>query len=54
MVLFPPARRGLPGCTLRFLNAGECAYPEGWTNYQLMASYDRINWFRVPHSTMAR
>jgi murein tripeptide amidase MpaA len=35
-------------CTLRFLNAGECAYPEGWTNYQLMASYDRINWFRVP------
>lgn len=35
-------------CTLRFLNAGECAYPEGWTDYELMASYDRINWFRVP------
>ncbi|MGL6070987.1 M14 family metallopeptidase, partial [Craterilacuibacter sp.] len=35
-------------CTLRFLNAGECAYPEGWRDYQAMASYDRVNWFRVP------
>ncbi|MCP9758596.1 hypothetical protein EGI20_04600 [Aquitalea sp. S1-19] len=35
-------------CTLRFLNAGECAYPQGWQDYQAMASYDRVNWFRVP------
>lgn len=35
-------------CTLRFLNASACAYPEGWQDYQAMASYDRINWFRVP------
>lgn len=34
-------------CTLRFLNAGECAYPAGWENYQVVASYDRVNWFRV-------
>ncbi|OWY38798.1 hypothetical protein CEK28_11965 [Xenophilus sp. AP218F] len=35
-------------CTFRFLNAGESAYPQGWVDYQAMASYDRINWFRVP------
>ncbi|KUM02511.1 carboxypeptidase family protein [Chromobacterium subtsugae] len=35
-------------CNFRFLNAGECAYPQGWVDYQAMASYDRINWFRVP------
>ena len=35
-------------CTIRFLNAGQSAYPEGWKDYQAMASYDRINWFRVP------
>jgi murein tripeptide amidase MpaA len=35
-------------CRLRFLNAGESAYPEGWVDYQPMASYDRINWFRIP------
>ncbi|BEV73798.1 M14-type cytosolic carboxypeptidase [Paludibacterium sp. THUN1379] len=35
-------------CTIRFLNAGACAYPKGWVDYQPMASYDRINWFRVP------
>ena len=35
-------------CRIRFLNAGEGAYPEGWVDYQPMASYDRINWFRVP------
>jgi murein tripeptide amidase MpaA len=37
-------------CILRFLNASECAYPEGWVDYHAMASYDRINWFRVPTS----
>ncbi|MBY0345401.1 MAG: hypothetical protein K2P98_00865, partial [Neisseriaceae bacterium] len=35
-------------CTLRILNAGESTYPKAWENYQAMASYDRINWFRVP------
>ena len=35
-------------CTLRFLNAGEATYPDGWKNYQAVASYDRKNWFRVP------
>lgn len=35
-------------CTIKFLNAGTCAYPKGWADYQPMASYDRINWFRVP------
>ena len=33
---------------MRILNAGEAAYPEGWVNYQPCASYDRVNWFRVP------
>ena len=35
-------------CSMRFLNAGDCAYPEGWNGYQAMASYDRVTWFRVP------
>ncbi len=35
-------------CTLRFLNAGEATYPDGWKNYQAVASYDRKHWFRVP------
>lgn len=35
-------------CTLRFLNAGETTYPDGWNDYQAVASYDRVNWFRVP------
>jgi murein tripeptide amidase MpaA len=37
-------------CTIRFLNAGQAAYPEGWNGYRAMASYDRANWFRVPTS----
>ena len=37
-------------CTIRFLNAGKSAYPDGWNDYQAMASYDRVNWFRVPTS----
>ncbi len=37
-------------CTIRFLNAGQTAYPDGWNDYQAMASYDRVNWFRVPTS----
>ena len=33
---------------LRFLNAGECAYPKGWAGYQVLASTDRQHWFRIP------
>ncbi|MCX9155117.1 M14-type cytosolic carboxypeptidase [Niveibacterium sp. 24ML] len=33
---------------LRFENAGECSYPEGWRDYRAVASYDRDDWFRLP------
>jgi len=36
--------------TIRFLNAGCAAYPDGWKDYQAVASYDRDTWFRVPTS----
>lgn len=29
-------------------NAGTAAYPDGWKDYQALASYDRETWFRVP------
>ncbi|WP_394757199.1 M14-type cytosolic carboxypeptidase [Rhodoferax sp.] len=32
---------------LRFLNAGQCAYPKGWDGYRVVASYDRQHWFRI-------
>ncbi len=32
------------------LNASESSYPEGWEDYQAVASYDRITWFRIPTS----
>lgn len=35
-------------CRLRLLNASQAAFPEGWSGYQAVASYDRQNWFRVP------
>lgn len=35
-------------CTIRFLNAGKAAYPRGYAGYQVAASYDTENWFRVP------
>jgi len=35
-------------CKLRFLNLNETAYPYSWDGYQAVASYDRVNWFRVP------
>ena len=38
--------RGRP-CRLSFLNAGQCAYPEGWRGYRALASYDRRQWFRI-------
>lgn len=31
-------------------NAGRCTYPEGWRDYRACASYDHVNWFRVPTS----
>jgi murein tripeptide amidase MpaA len=37
-------------CVMTFENAAACAFPEGWRNYQAVASYDRVNWFRVPTS----
>ncbi len=37
-------------CRMRLLNAGQSAYPDGWVDYQAMASYDRVTWFRVPTS----
>ncbi|CAG4928161.1 M14 family metallopeptidase [Paraburkholderia saeva] len=37
-------------CVMTFENAHECAFAEGWRGYNAMASYDRVNWFRVPAS----
>lgn len=38
-------------CSLRFLNVKETAYPGGWDNYRVCASYDMQNWFRVDTSS---
>ncbi len=35
-------------CTMCFMNAGQATYPDGWKDYQAVASYDRETWFRVP------
>ena len=32
---------------LRFLNAGQCAYPKGWEGYRVAASTDRQHWVRI-------
>ncbi|MFX1803042.1 M14-type cytosolic carboxypeptidase [Paraburkholderia sp. A1RO-5] len=37
-------------CVMTFENGSACAFPEGWRDYQAVASYDRVNWFRVPTS----
>ena len=34
-------------CALRIENAAGAAYPNGWENYQAVASYDHETWFRV-------
>ena len=46
--------RGVP-LTMSFLNAGETngvrdagGMPDTWDDYQALASYDRVDWFRVP------
>jgi len=33
---------------VRFVNAGAATYVAGWRDYQAVASYDRVDWFRVP------
>lgn len=35
-------------CTLKILNASETSYPEGWQDYDICASTDRDEWFRIP------
>ena len=37
-------------CVLRFLNAGQATFPDGFKDYQAVASYDTEHWFRVPTS----
>jgi murein tripeptide amidase MpaA len=34
--------------TIRFVNAAQATYVDGWRDYAAVASYDRIDWFRVP------
>jgi murein tripeptide amidase MpaA len=34
--------------TMTFENAADSAFADGWRDYRAVASYDRINWFRVP------
>lgn len=33
---------------MKIENASDSAYPDGWKDYQALASYDRETWFRVP------
>jgi len=35
-------------CAMTIENAAESAYPDGWPEYNALASYDRQTWFRVP------
>lgn len=35
---------------LNIVNAGAASYPDGWEDYQAVASYDREYWFRLPTS----
>jgi len=35
-------------CRLVIENAENAAYPKGWPDYKVCASYDRETWFRVP------
>lgn len=37
-------------CVIDFGDVSDSAYPQGWEDYQAVASYDRQNWFRVPTS----
>ncbi|MDB5893830.1 MAG: hypothetical protein JWQ88_1361, partial [Rhodoferax sp.] len=40
---------GIP-LRLRFLNAGQCAYPKGWDGYRVATSADRQHWTRIDTS----
>ncbi|KAA3641154.1 MAG: hypothetical protein DWP95_07345 [Proteobacteria bacterium] len=35
-------------CVVKFMNAGECSYVEGWQDYDVCATTDRQEWFRLP------
>lgn len=35
-------------CKLSINNANKASYPEGWENYKVRASYDRVTWFQIP------
>lgn len=37
-------------CVMTFENAADCVFAQGWHGYRAMASYDRVNWFRVSTS----
>ncbi len=34
--------------TIKLLDLANSAYPEGWNGYDVVASYDREEWFRIP------
>ena len=34
--------------TFRLSNAGQSSYKHAWSGYSAVASYDHVNWFRVP------
>ncbi|TOG49143.1 hypothetical protein CGJ05_10950 [Vibrio parahaemolyticus] len=34
--------------TIKLLDLAKSAYPEGWQGYDVVASYDREEWFRIP------
>jgi murein tripeptide amidase MpaA len=38
-------------CLVRFLNAGQCTYPNGWIDYAVAASDDHRSWYRIPSTT---
>jgi murein tripeptide amidase MpaA len=35
-------------CKISIINAGKSTFPSGWKDYNICASYDREEWFRVP------
>ncbi len=35
-------------CVVKFLNAADCFIPTGWKDYDVCASVDREEWFRLP------
>lgn len=37
-------------CRFEIMNASEAAYPKGWEDYRICASYNRVDWFRMPTS----